>query len=1675
MNNKKYRLAGFLLRSIAFALLLSLTLFSTCSLEDDDAQKQNPAGNTPQVTPDPVLPVPNAPIVTASDSILTVRWDAVEGAENYYVYINTIQQPPTVHTKEVAGTTTVLTGLINRTAYYIWIKAVNSSGSSNFSPYARGLPWSANEVPAVPGTPVIIPGIYQLTINWEECGGAVSYEIYINKTADRPSIPKTTTNKTTAVIENLENDVIYYVWVRAVNSVGKSNYSPIESGIPKNPTTAPVSPNRPVLVAGSREITVSWQAVEVTSAYEVWFGTSDNSAQAKKYGSDITGGSIETVITGLENDTTYYVWIKAKNLLGTSGFSPSANAKPSVFNATPLVPNVPSVSLGNEQITVTWTETEGAMTYEVWVSIVNDSANAVKKGEDISASLSSTIDGLANGTTYYFWVKAKNDVGISEFSPVVSGKPIANAVKPTLIAGNGQLSVTWTALTGADQYEVFCGTDVNLPQSATQTVNAPTTSATIGGLVNGTTYNVWVRGKNATGSGVSGVASAKPIGNMGTVTVSLGGSGELVLNWATVDGADQYDVYYSTNYSYEIPASPSQTVTTNTAIISGLTNGTTYYIWVKGKNANGTTNASTMVSGNPMVAPGSLTVSAENEQITISWTEVYGANQYEVYYSTTTTIPDSYSFTVTGLNKTITSLSNGTIYNFWVKAVNTNGISGASPMASGKPIGNIGTVTLTTGESGQLVLNWSTVDGADQYDVYYNTNNSIPTNSSQTVSTNTTAISDLTNGTTYYVWVKGKNENGTSNISATVNGVPMAAPTSLAVSVSAGNEQITVSWAEVAGANQYEVYYSTAITIPNSSVFTVTELNKTITNLINGTTYNFWVKAVNANGTSGASPMASGKPIGNMETVTLTTGGSGELVINWSTVDGADQYEVYYNTNNSIPTNPSQTVSTNTATISGLTNGTTYYVWVKPKNANGTGAVSTAVSGKPMGNVGAVTLTTGGSGELILNWSTVTGADQYEVYYRTSNSIPASPSQTVSTNTATISSLTNGTTYYVWVKGKNTTGTGTASVVVNGKSIGNMGAVTLVSGNEQLTVSWSMVGGADQYDVYYNTSSSIPANPSQTVSTNYVSISGLTNGTMYYVWVKGKNANGTSNTSATVSGVPMATPTSLTVSAGNEQITVSWTAVQGANNYEVYYGTTTTIPDSYAFTVTELNKTITSLSNGTTYNFWVKAVNANGTSGASPMTSGKPIGNMGVVTLTTGESGQLVLNWSMVGGADQYDVYYNTNNSIPTNPSQTVSTNTATIGSLTNGTIYYMWVKGKNANGTGNASNAVNGKPLGTPGAPTVIGDDGQLLVTWTAVLGADEYEVYYGINTPTTLATTATGITATINGLTNGITYYVRLRAKNANGISGYGSSVNGTPGISGLYRGSTKIGNQNLVDSLTYISSNAVSGDNFRIVLGADESASPKTLSYSNKTVGITLLGYGSERTLTLNTNGSMFTVNSGVTLTLDENITLVGRSANNASLVNVNGGNLVTNDGAKITGNTNTNSSSYGSGVRVSDGSFVMNGGEISDNTHSYGGGGVYVLSSNGTFTMSGGKISKNTANGNGGGVYVDTGGTFTMNGGTISGNTANGGGGGISVYNGTFKKLPSSVGQNSGIIYGAEAVGVDTDEIPLKNTSNTGGHAVHSSSQYRNTTAGEIDQIDTTTGKGLSANGNPPFGQ
>ena len=363
--------------------------------------------------------------------------------------------------------------------------------------------------------------------------------------------------------------------------------------------------------------------------------------------------------------------------------------------------------------------------------------------------------------------------------------------------------------------------------------------------------------------------------------------------------------------------------------------------------------------------------------------------------------------------------------------------------------------------------------------------------------------------------------------------------------------------------------------------------------------------------------------------------------------------------------------------------------------------------------------------------------------------------------------------------------------------------------------------------------------------------------------------------------------------------------------------------------------------------------------------------------------------------------------------------------------------------------------------------------LTWNAVQGAasyvisrstSAYGIYIEIARPNTNSYTD-------NSVTQGTSYHYRVSAV-VNNITGRESTSLNTTTLT-IITGTNVPGNT-LTEKLTWLSRSGDSHNTYIIEVNNNETITPHTFNFRGGiNITVVLRGVGANRTIRLQSHGTMFTVNTNVTFILDNNITLQGHGGNNRALVHVEGGILRMNAGATITGNTNTGYS--GGGVYIGSGIFEMTGGTIISNISRHTGGGVVII--DGNFTMTGGTISGNTAgDGNvsspssisssrganrGGGVSA-WGGTFTMRGGTITGNTAHEAGGGVFYRTGTFNKTGGTItGYSSDQINGN--VVKDTDGFILARS----GHAVFvSDNQRKETTSGQNDNLTQGGSRGTT---------
>ncbi|MDE7167376.1 MAG: hypothetical protein K2O28_00845 [Clostridia bacterium] len=203
-----------------------------------------------------------------------------------------------------------------------------------------------------------------------------------------------------------------------------------------------------------------------------------------------------------------------------------------------------------------------------------------------------------------------------------------------------------------------------------------------------------------------------------------------------------------------------------------------------------------------------------------------------------------------------------------------------------------------------------------------------------------------------------------------------------------------------------------------------------------------------------------------------------------------------------------------------------------------------------------------------------------------------------------------------------------------------------------------------------------------------------------------------------------------------------------------------------------------------------------------------------------------------------------------------------------------------------------------------------------------------------------------------------------------------------------------------------------------------------------------------------------------------TITGNSAANGGGVGACGGRIEIN-GVKINGNNATN----GAGVYAYSDihSLKFTGGEISGNTATQYGGGIYTCVE---LTMTDGKISGNNAI-TGAGMYItllNSTATLTMNGGEISNNTANNYGGGAHISVGTLKMTGGLISGNSAEVgggvcnYSTESIFVmEGGAISNNAATSTGGGVDVTSGTFTLTNGTISDNTATTKGGGVYAFG------
>ncbi len=539
----------------------------------------------------------------------------------------------------------------------------------------------------------------------------------------------------------------------------------------------------------------------------------------------------------------------------------------------------------------------------------------------------------------------------------VNGQIRAPAAPMNLSAApdDGQVTLSWAnpANNTITKYQYRRKTDTGTYGSWTDIPNSgdTTTSYTVTGLTNGTEYTFAVRAVNTGGNGAASTVTATPapVPAAPTNLKAEVGDRRIGLTWDDPGDSTIDEYEYSTDGgTFSVISGSDDTTTSYT--VTGLTNGTQYTFAVRAVNAVGN-GAESSVTAKPLwPAPTGLVATAGQGRVTVEWNN--GHDDIDDYYiyvyedgvrRNTIFLPPGSGSTTT---RTVYPLTNGTLYDFSVRALNGK----ESPTVTARPVSMPApdNLTATEGDDRQTTLSWSDPgdDSIYKYQVSIDNGTTFTDISDSSKSTTTTTVTGLTNGTGYTLAVRGVNWWG-YGAASTATATPLwPAPTNLVATPD--SSRVFLEWDRNPGITDYRVDVSDGSSV-SVSAGSGSKTIAAIASLINGTEYTFTVLATQNSVDSSWPAAVDRTPIADApdapDNLTATPS-NGQVTLSWDDPENPTitKYRVSSNGGTSFTNISDSGASTTTTTVTGLTNGTQYTFAVRAVNTTGDGAAATTTA-----------------------------------------------------------------------------------------------------------------------------------------------------------------------------------------------------------------------------------------------------------------------------------------------------------------------------------------------------------------------------------------------------------------------------------------------------------------------------------------------------------------------------------------------------------------------------------------------------------------------------------------------------------------------------------------------------------------------------------------------------------
>ncbi|MFA5794029.1 MAG: DUF2341 domain-containing protein [Candidatus Brocadiia bacterium] len=1103
------------------------------------------------------------------------------------------------------------------------------------------------------------------------------------------------------------------------------------------------------------------------------------------------------------------------------------------WQVIPAPSGLAAVSMSNTQINLSWIDnstTEDGFKIERRSEFESDFSEVASLGPNVTTW---SNPGLTVYTLYIYRVKAYSASDSSLSSNESSARTLyaQPGVSTLLTPADGSVDVpvnallVWNAATNTATY-LLQVSPVSSFASTTINVEVGGISYAAVSLANLTTYYWRVQAKNPGGAGSwSAVFSFTTIiAAPDKPTVSSPTSGVIdmsinpILFWNAAARASYYRLQVSADSDFSSLILDQANLTATSYALSSLANLTAYYWRVNATNIGGVnvwsdTASFTTIIAAPATAPVLATPADGATWLsfspTFSWSAVNTASSYRIQVSTASDfsvlVVDQSGIAVTLYQGA--TLDNNVIFYWRVWAANNGGIgpwSGTSSFTTALSIPLAPVLSAPANNAGNIAINptlvWNITNGAASYRLQLSADSSFAsTIVDQSGITGTSlAVTGLANLTAYYWRVNATNITGTGPWSSvwsftTIIAAP-AQPVLSAPADAAGGTALnpTLSWDAAARALTYAVQvatdalFSSLIVNQNS----ISGISYQVSGLLNNTVYYWRVKSVNIGGESIWSLYRTFTTIVVAPVLTSPANNATLVAVNptlvWSDVAGATVYQVQVATDSSFAWIILDQAGLNVTTtgLSGLANYTPYYWRVKAGNAGGTSGWSA-----------------------VFKFTTIIAAPDKPIL--------SSP------------------------------GSGVTGIAVNP------------------FLQWGAAARAAYYRLQTSVSASFATtiNDQNNINLTFYNLSGLVNNTMYYWRVSSINAGGTSDWSdtgyfTTIIAAPPVPALSYPASDAVDippSATLLWNPSSDAVSYGLQISTVinfaTTVINQSGITATSY--AINPALNYSSVYYWrVNASNAGGTSGWSlirkftvaPQPPAQPVLSSPADNVT-GQWLPPALQWNVDTNVHSYILQVATSSDFasPVVSQSGIAANSFQPGSLLNNTLYYWKVKAVNNGGQSDWSSYRRFKTVIS--TPTLVSPANEATgvalsptVEWGASFGVTSYRINIATDSGfgNIIVNQNSVVTSYAAALSSGVTYYWRVSAANAEGISPWSTARSFTtippipaqPQLNSPADAATRISSS---PALKWDSANYASNYRLQVVTGTDFSVVPLAFDQS------------------------------------------------------------------------------------------------------------------------------------------------------------------------------------------------------------------------------------------------------